>query len=66
MLLIANGVTHSKHNAININTLVVSLSMIHPLAFSDSFIVALLTKVCAIYRVTINFVTVLGAIKTLS
>lgn len=40
--------------------------MIHPLAFSYSLVMALLTKVCAVCRVTVNFVTVLGAIKTLS
>jgi len=39
--------------------------MIHPLAFSYSFIMASLAKVCAVYRVTVNFVTVLGTIKTL-
>jgi len=40
--------------------------MIHPLAFSYSFIMALLAKVCAVCRVTVNLVTVLGAIETLS
>jgi len=65
-LLTANGATHSKHIEIKINAFAVSLSMIHPLAFSHSFIVALLAEVCAVYRVTVNLVTVLGAIKTLS